>query len=790
MKKRLKGLMSLWVAIMLVVTNIVVTGGLAKVNAAPISDGTIEVLLYTGAEPLSGYIMMYNIDDEYVNDVSVTVDTPLNQQSNILDLLSDNLETAEIIGWRVWSGIDDPNDSYDACTYNFTYDVADSISSADANTLYETIILEPIYLGVYMYTGDTEIVLSSFGDKYVEDSVSEYMFIDSEKSIASQFKGTDGYALTEWKLWYGMADNCGKLNAIDHDYTDSVDTTVKSGVGSDRITSSDLGLRTNYDGSHEDSHFTYEWAGNILEPVYSLKYRVAQEPSPENNFTVKTEVNTGNSWEDNTNAADNEYQWYGISTYNVVERVATGMSLRSASVLTREASGLFSEYYPATGEFESFNADGEAEIDIYIPVNNGEIIRVIGTTDNLEDSVFFYFLDENFQYLGEEEVSKETVNGVPNVYEITINNPEVEYINFYHWGVDNGPVKVKIEVDALNKLDGQTSNVLNTSNLADGTYLCNITFSDSSLTSNSASVVRAENAEFVFTAPSPLVYDGTKKEATVEPASGITGMGEITLHYYDANGDEVLDDSNNPTAPTDAGTYTVEIDVAAGNTYAAVEGITDASWTFTVTKADKQAPALTPIAETISGKNDGKITGLTTDMQYRENENQSWIDITDVDMTFADGTYYVRYKETANYNASAAATVVIDAGRMLVVTYVADGVTVDTVEVEYGADVADTDIPEVPAKEGYTGEWDKEANDVTEDIVITAEYTVIEDSDDELDEEPEDSDEPNDENVTEPEEDTNTPDTGDNSYYSLYVLLMVVSVSVVLTIKEMKKRYQ
>lgn len=91
-------------------------------------------------------------------------------------------------------------------------------------------------------------------------------------------------------------------------------------------------------------------------------------------------------------------------------------------------------------------------------------------------------------------------------------------------------------------------------------------------------------SDFAYTAPSNLVYDGTQKTATVTAnlTGGKTGMGAVTVKYY--SGTTLLD-----SAPKDAGTYTVKIDVAEGTNYAAATDITSDSWTFTITKATPQA---------------------------------------------------------------------------------------------------------------------------------------------------------------------------------------------------------
>ena len=57
------------------------------------------------------------------------------------------------------------------------------------------------------------------------------------------------------------------------------------------------------------------------------------------------------------------------------------------------------------------------------------------------------------------------------------------------------------------------------------------------------------------------------------------------------------------------------------------------------------------------------------------------------------------------------------------VTYVADGVTVGTFEVNNGESVPS--VPEVPEKEGYTGVWDHDGTNITADTVINAVYTAV-----------------------------------------------------------------
>ena len=88
---------------------------------------------------------------------------------------------------------------------------------------------------------------------------------------------------------------------------------------------------------------------------------------------------------------------------------------------------------------------------------------------------------------------------------------------------------------------------------------------------NTASITAATPTavDFTFTAPASLDYSVTAKTATVTASSGISGMGAVTVKYY--QGGTKIDE------PTNVGTYTVKIDVAQGGNYAAATGITDSA---------------------------------------------------------------------------------------------------------------------------------------------------------------------------------------------------------------------
>ncbi len=106
--------------------------------------------------------------------------------------------------------------------------------------------------------------------------------------------------------------------------------------------------------------------------------------------------------------------------------------------------------------------------------------------------------------------------------------------------------------------------------------------------------------DFRFTPPSSLVYDGNAHPATVTPVS--KDVGAITVYYKDS-------DSSSDwtvTAPTDAGTYKVKIDVAAKGIYPAQQNIKGVSWEFTIEKAEQ--PTLTLSGSTVKTYGDEDFT--------------------------------------------------------------------------------------------------------------------------------------------------------------------------------------
>lgn len=92
---------------------------------------------------------------------------------------------------------------------------------------------------------------------------------------------------------------------------------------------------------------------------------------------------------------------------------------------------------------------------------------------------------------------------------------------------------------------------------------------------------------------------------------------------------------------------------------------------FSIKNAAQYAPVVQATAETVSGKKDGKITGVDATMEWRAKGAAEYQavgkDVTEL-KDLAAGVYEVRYQTKANYDASSVTEVTVKAGRKLVVT--------------------------------------------------------------------------------------------------------------------------
>lgn len=193
-----------------------------------------------------------------------------------------------------------------------------------------------------------------------------------------------------------------------------------------------------------------------------------------------------------------------------------------------------------------------------------------------------------------------------------------------------------------------------------------------------------------------FTYDGNAKlpNASVTEGSAING---------DQLGLTVTLVETTEGAGINAGTYTAKVTGITGDKAANYKLPENVTTSFEIKNASQTKPEnLTGKKETIRNKADGTIAGLTTAMEISKEENGTYTAVTDVNMTFAAGTYYVRYAAKANYDASPATAITIDAGELLRISVPGDQVayslTADKTEAAWHDDVTIT----FTLKDGYS----------------------------------------------------------------------------------------
>ncbi len=179
----------------------------------------------------------------------------------------------------------------------------------------------------------------------------------------------------------------------------------------------------------------------------------------------------------------------------------------------------------------------------------------------------------------------------------------------------------------------------------------NITFVDGVFTINQRVLtVKWGTTEFV--------YDGEEHcpEATLGNVIGKDDLGATVEGSQVEAGDSY---QANLTALTGK---------AAGNYALPTEGLT---CEFSIKNAAQDAPAVQTTAETVSGKRDGKITGVDATMEWRAKGTDEYQAVGEGVTELKDlaaGVYEVRYQAKANYDASSVTEVTVAAGRKLVVS--------------------------------------------------------------------------------------------------------------------------
>ena len=155
------------------------------------------------------------------------------------------------------------------------------------------------------------------------------------------------------------------------------------------------------------------------------------------------------------------------------------------------------------------------------------------------------------------------------------------------------------------------------------------------------------------------LLDSKTLTLTVEGYTQISYVYGKTL-YYNGTEQTAYEDAEGYTVTgnkaTDVGTYTATFKLNPGYAWGSGASYDFSDWTATwkIEKVHREAPTgLSAVSTSGVGASDGKITGVTEEMEYQEASSSTWTAVTGTEITgLAAGTYYVRYAESKNYYAS------------------------------------------------------------------------------------------------------------------------------------------
>ena len=154
---------------------------------------------------------------------------------------------------------------------------------------------------------------------------------------------------------------------------------------------------------------------------------------------------------------------------------------------------------------------------------------------------------------------------------------------------------------------------------------------------------------------------------------------ESTTLYYNGTEQTAYEDAEGYTVTgnkaTDVGTYTATFKLNPGYVWGgdATYDSSELTRTWWIEKGNREAPTgLSAVSTSGEGASDGKITGVTEEMEYRRiPTSPEWTAVTGTEITgLSAGTYQVRYAATDNWNASSDTFVTVTDGG--IVSYTLD----------------------------------------------------------------------------------------------------------------------
>jgi hypothetical protein len=243
----------------------------------------------------------------------------------------------------------------------------------------------------------------------------------------------------------------------------------------------------------------------------------------------------------------------------------------------------------SVGEAQSRLGEEAVSIPVSIAANPGFSAAIFTVTLEQGSPLHLVGIDLNGTLL--------SGSGITPAYDFT-QNANISFLKLSGNLEENGVLfNLVVRVDAnaepgtyelgIGLKDGATVNF--SGNTANGSEAIPVTFTAGSLEVMGQDIPTTDQLD--FTLPQMLTYNGAVHAVSVVPEEGVNGLGTITVYY------EGTDYVKSTTAPTDAGDYTVTVNIAQGTLYTSADGIV--LGTLTIAKA--AAPTISwPTASAIA----------------------------------------------------------------------------------------------------------------------------------------------------------------------------------------------
>lgn len=534
----------------------------------------------------------------------------------------------------------------------------------------------------------------------------------SENSLVLDFNVTKYGVTTEELDTYKMTTETLKHAKVGVLYNEKIEFTKPAGVADSDIQIKCLdtlygGLSVNADGTitgTPDDRVYYEWGKTItlrirfVYKTYILDYKeyqlvvegYTQLYTPDGktlkyngNEQIGVEEGEGYTLSGTYKAKDigeytataklnPGYRWgvpgsnqYGQGDREITWEIVKGEQLAPTGITTEQAT--------VEGKNDG-KILGVTTDMAYRPYNNGSYINCTGTTiENLASGKYEVIYKDNANY----NSSEPTVVEITNKYEKTDFKITTATLPNGKCGVEyNAKIDVACPTGDLSKVEiknySETGYQVWGLNLAkDGTISGKPDKSYGNGQKNVEWIVR-------------YYYDGVLMEQKTYFLD-INGYTVIALFQGNQNliydGSEQIGVSEGEgytltgtTKATDAGNYVATATLKPGyrwDTTSTAIQFANHNINWSIAKANKDAPVGVKGWNTSNvGVSDGKITGVTTDMEYRV-VGGTYADCTGAEVTgLAKGQYEVRYKESKNYKASAHVTITIAENEVITYTVI------------------------------------------------------------------------------------------------------------------------